>query len=388
MTFYDVVLGDRPGIVCLAYGRRPFRTETGKYEHAEWQEVLRAWPAEREQLDAEIRQEVSTGVVDVYVCPAVRHAGAKGRRQGDALPPLVCWVDLDQPPIDPVLYGHLVAAGGLVGRSGSNDHQHLYLPLTAPVDLGTHKRLNRALAARLGGDAKWPDNSLLRMPGAYNWKMTVPPAGAAAGEPAPVVVESWNGQRVDPGQLAAMLGVDLTAPTSATSAAPTGSITPEPAPSPLPEHVKWALNHPDVSDRSGAHHRLVGACADAGLTVGQALTIAASFRPSVEKYGHRLAVEVARSWERVAAKPMVLSTGSGPTGTTGSEGFEGVSLGEWESPSPLPGRTDPSRPTPSARCSDPFGGCGHGSAGADRPGREPRAADHHDRRGWRLDRRG
>ena len=90
--------------------------------------------------------------------------GAKGRRQGDALPPLVCWVDLDQPPIDPVLYGHLVAAGGLVGRSGSNDHQHLYLPLTAPVDLGTHKRLNRALAARLGGDAKWPDNSLLRMP--------------------------------------------------------------------------------------------------------------------------------------------------------------------------------------------------------------------------------
>jgi hypothetical protein len=52
--------------------------------------------------------------------------------------------------------------------SGSHGHRHLYLPLAHPIPLDTFNRLNQALADRLGGDAKWADNSLLRMPGTFN----------------------------------------------------------------------------------------------------------------------------------------------------------------------------------------------------------------------------
>jgi hypothetical protein len=67
--------------------------------------------------------------VDVYICPAVRNRGAKGRRKGDALPPTVCWVDLDGAPKDPALFGLLVTAGAYPVRSGSGENLHLYLPL-------------------------------------------------------------------------------------------------------------------------------------------------------------------------------------------------------------------------------------------------------------------
>ncbi|MGH3934869.1 MAG: AAA family ATPase [Pseudonocardiaceae bacterium] len=103
------------------------------------------------------------------------------------------------------------------------------------------------------------------------------------------------GRAWEPHELAALLGADLTASRAHSAGLATG----EPAPDPLPGLVKWALEHPGTTDRSAAHHRLVAACHDAGLTRAQTLTVVAGYPPSIEKYGDRLAEEVDRSWSGV-----------------------------------------------------------------------------------------
>jgi hypothetical protein len=295
-TYADVVLGDRPGLVCVAFGREPYRNAKDKYQHHSWSETRFEWPAERDKLARAIAQEIATGdPVDIYVCPAVRGSWAKARRKGDALPPRVCWVDLDGDPRDPELFDRL---GAFVVASGQPGHRHVYVPLDAPIDLGTHAALNKALAARLGGDAKWSDESLLRLPGTWNWKPTVPAEGEAAGEAVLVTVETAAAKAWAAVDLIAELDVTASAPALATGAfgaAGGFTVVGEAPPEPLPNLVSWALGYPDT-DRSRAHARLVGACLDAHLTLGQTLSVVAGYRPSVEKYGTRVADEITRFW--------------------------------------------------------------------------------------------
>ena len=175
-------------------------------------------------LLADVAREIAVAPVDVYVCPAVRHTGARARRKGDALPPLVCWVDLDREPADPALLAMLRRLGAFTVRSGTRAHRHVYLPLTRPVDLATHALLNQALAARLAGDAKWSDETLLRLPGTPNWKPTAPASGQPGGRPVLVTADPHNGHRLDPDQLAALLNLDSPPPQPA--AARSGCRTP------------------------------------------------------------------------------------------------------------------------------------------------------------------
>lgn len=348
-TYADIVLGDRPGVVCLAFGRDPYRDERGKYKHRGWTEVRYAWPADRDVMTCDVMREIATGdLVDVYICPAVRNRGAKARRKGDALPPMVLWADLDGPAKDPALLDEL---SGFVVASGQEGHLHVYVPLDAPVDLGTHSRLNKALAARLGGDAKWDDAALLRPPGTFNHKTAVPPAGIEPAEKAPVTVVSTSAVRV---WSAAELGVKL-------ALTPTGSegsegafrgveLSNEQPPAPLPPLVRWALDYVD-GDRSRSCARLVGACLDAHLTLAQTIAVAGAHRPTVEKYGPRLADEVSRFWGKAVDDRQRRSfrsppgnrpsEPSEPTAVEGSEGSEGAFAGVWDPPTPLPGRTDP-----------------------------------------------
>ena len=95
-TYTETVLGDRPGYVALAVGYRPYWNEKGNYKHREWTESRFTWPAERDKLETEIKHLVAVNDSDVYVCPAVRFTN--DRRKGSALPPQVCWVDLDGSP--------------------------------------------------------------------------------------------------------------------------------------------------------------------------------------------------------------------------------------------------------------------------------------------------
>jgi hypothetical protein len=43
-SFITVVLGERPGVVCTALGRRPYRSPAGTYTHRDWQELQYRWP--------------------------------------------------------------------------------------------------------------------------------------------------------------------------------------------------------------------------------------------------------------------------------------------------------------------------------------------------------
>lgn len=286
-AYVDVVLGTRAGFLAVAYGHDPYHDEHRRYKHRQWTERRYPWPGGREALHTDVSRLFAAGErTDVYVCPAVRFTD--DRRKGSALPPMVCWADLDGPATDEAL---LCTLDPLVVQSGSAGHRHLYLPLVRAVDLGAHARLNRALAQALGADAKWSDEALLRLPGTLNHK-TDPPTVVT---PLP-----WSGRVWEPSELAALLGVDLAAAGAPTGRANAGnSTTAEPVPDPLPTLVRRALEHPDVADRSAAHHRVVGACYDARLTIGQALAVCSGYGPSVEKYGNRLAAEVDRSWRMV-----------------------------------------------------------------------------------------
>ncbi|MDB5288739.1 MAG: hypothetical protein JWR05_3688 [Mucilaginibacter sp.] len=336
--FTTLVLGDRPGVVCLAFGRKPYRDRNNRYKHQDWTEVQFTWPGEREAMTRAVAQEMVDGEpVDVYVCPAVRQGGAKKRRKGDALPPLSLWFDLDGPPSDQAFLDQL---GALIVASGQPGHRHGYVPLSRPIDLGTHAALNKALAARLGADAKWSDESLLRLPGTWNWKPTIPPDGTPAGEKLLVTVEQAATRTWDPADLAAELGVgtNATMPATVPSA---GMVSAEPLPSPLPRLVRWALEYSET-DRSRAHARLVGACLDAHLTLGQTLAVAATYRPSTEKYGARLGEEVTRFWLKALDERQRQSHGqngqnSRPGAGEGVSGHFGHASGDpWnETPTPL-----------------------------------------------------
>ena len=193
--FLDLVLGEHTGYLALAVGHAR-RTDDGDFDrHDPWREIRYAWPAERAKALAFVDKALARDApLDVYFTPAVRTTDA--RRKGDAVAPSCCWVDLDTAPEDKQLLKRLRP---VVVRSGSAGRAHLYVPLTEPVDVTTLTRLNKALAHHLGGDKKWSDESLLRVPGTANHK-TVPGN--------PVAARDWHGQRWAPDDLAALLDAD------------------------------------------------------------------------------------------------------------------------------------------------------------------------------------
>jgi Bifunctional DNA primase/polymerase, N-terminal len=68
----------------------------------------------------------------------------------------------------------------------------------------------------------------------------------------------------------------------------------------LPPGVRRALAA-DATDRSKALHRLVGACARAGMDEATIHQLAETYPPALEKYGARLHAEVERSLHRIGA---------------------------------------------------------------------------------------
>lgn len=170
-AFLDLVFGIDAGFVALGLGRDPYWTddEPRRYHHREFTHHPYRWPDERELLLADVGRELLVGLVDVYVCPALRKSGK--RRKGDAVGPLVLWADLDGPPADPELLAELHPVRVASGQDG---HEHIYVPLGEPVTVDVHNLLNKGLAQRLSADHKWSDETLLRLPGTVNHKTTPP----------------------------------------------------------------------------------------------------------------------------------------------------------------------------------------------------------------------
>ncbi len=316
--YLDLVIGDQPGAVCLRYGRDPHRTAEGKYKHRDpdpTAERAFVWPDDEDALLVDVIDEMTAGPSDVWICPAVRAYSATPvtvggrtlvpsppkRRKGGARPPQRLWADLDGPAKDPALLAKL---DPFRVCSGSPGNQHVYVRLAASVPLAVHQVLNERLAKLLGGDAKWSDESLLRLPGTLNHK-TDPPGRVEWLDGGGTV---WT---VD--ELAALLGVDLggqAAGTSTGSGAATDSEplpSPEPLPDPLPGPVLLVLSKPSTGDRSADAARVIEACAFAGLTPGEALSVLAD-HPSYAHYksGRLAAVDVDRVYRKF-----------GPTGQPG-----------------------------------------------------------------------
>lgn len=306
--YLDTVFGARTGYVATAFGIEPYRDDHGRYRHRRWEERRYLWPDRRAELVDLLARVASgaSGSVDAYVCPLLRLTDARngfgGRRGSNAAPADVLYADFDA---DDVLdTAKLAGLDAYVVGSGQRGHLHVYVLLDQPVPVVVHRALNTALTAHLGADAKFSDDTLLRAPGTWNWKPAVPMPGTQPSAPAPVVVIKPSARRWAVADIAGVLGVDLheldktrRGKPGKRAGASRADLTPQDPPNPLPGWVQFWLDSRET-DRSVAHARLVAACIDAGLTVGQTVSVCAGFAPSVDKYGDRLPWEVARCWDK------------------------------------------------------------------------------------------
>lgn len=264
-AFLDAVFGDGEGYVHTAAGISPYLNEGGKYEFKKWKEKAVEWPKDRDRLIDALTGAAGQGY-DVYLSPylstaATRAKGAGIRRNAH--------VDFDGTNLD---LADVERLGGFAVASGTEGHAHIQVPLAFQVTAAQHDILCRALARRFGGDNKFSDNDLLRPPGTLNFKPTM-----HGNPPAPVqFLIAPTGQRVDPFDLAAELGVDI-ANTGNAQGGDTGpqdrqdATDSEPEPfdlDSLPQSVKDALAR-ESDDRSEDSYRIVGACYDASLTLSQ-----------------------------------------------------------------------------------------------------------------------
>lgn len=229
----------------------------GSRRKTDWIENPAAWPAVREVVTAEMIKQSSR--LDVYVCPYL--GTTRKRTKGKAAARWVIHTDVDKADLDAAKVREL---GGFAVSSGTEGHAHVYVPLAEPVSEEVHTVLCKKLCAVFGGDKpKHSDNDVLRPPGTLNHKATL-----NGGEPTPV---EWlvrpDGSRVDPETLDRLL--DRLAPVMAETTdrrcgvdSSTGIDLND-----YPDVVAAITN--ESGDRSVDTMRIVGACYDANLTLGQ-----------------------------------------------------------------------------------------------------------------------
>jgi hypothetical protein len=164
------------GVAAFAVAIDPYVDAAGKYKHKRFTQHFFDWPA---QGDLAISWAMSAVVnaADVYVCPMLRvgrerrKANGRGGRWG--------WVDLDG-PLDDGRRAVLAGLGSSVRLVSSGTGHHAYFDLGAVLEPDEVERFNREMVAVLGGDAKWSNESLLRLPGTFSHKPVVfdrlPPA--------------------------------------------------------------------------------------------------------------------------------------------------------------------------------------------------------------------
>jgi hypothetical protein len=171
VTYLDRLFGpNRRGYVAVAHGTGMRYDERGKYRHRRWSERFFRWP---DDLNALVRWARGAGVVgDVYVCPALRvgRDRSKSARSKGPAPASWAWIDCDGAWTEEhqELYSRLERRGAFTVASGTG--RHLYVPVEPDLEQADLESANRGLAGLFDGDAKWAGNSLLRLPGTYNWK--------------------------------------------------------------------------------------------------------------------------------------------------------------------------------------------------------------------------
>jgi hypothetical protein len=225
------------------------------------------WPDAADELLVLLAEHARD--LDTYVCPNVLSRPQRAKHV--SVGPMEAHADIDGGRLDLTRVADI--PGGCAVGSGSPGNGHVYALLDRPAPHHQHEQLCRALGAHLGAkDSKCSDNDMLRMPGTWNFKRTLD-----GNAPAPV---TWlirpSGQRVEPEELAAHLGVELAdePPAPAPKAksrskshggGAVGCGEVEPFDLLLYPSVRRALAKL-TGDRSADTMHIVGACARAGLT--------------------------------------------------------------------------------------------------------------------------
>ena len=188
------------GWVHVAFGVGPHLNANSKIRFRVWLEGSAAWPGAADEVLRLLRD--FSEQFDAYVCPYV--LSGRKRAKGTSVARVVVHCDGDD-GLD--LAKARTIPGVFVVGSGSEGHGHVYVRLTRSVPPHQHEALCKGLAVYLGAnDPKFSDNDVLRPPGTLNLKPTV------HGQPPMPVV--WlvrpDVVRVDPQELAPLLGVELT----------------------------------------------------------------------------------------------------------------------------------------------------------------------------------
>jgi hypothetical protein len=161
------VWGGREGYACMWLGFGGYYTPAGKYDFERVNQRFLPWPDQRHRA-LDLAMATADGA-DVYVAPALR--SCRSRKRGTALGGRVAWADCDGPwTADRERVVRQLAGVATMWQVASGNGRHVYLRLAEAAEPTELESINRRLAARLGGDAKWDATSLLRLPGTYNRK--------------------------------------------------------------------------------------------------------------------------------------------------------------------------------------------------------------------------
>jgi hypothetical protein len=162
------VWGRAEGWACAAIGSGGHYAAR-KYKFTSFQHRYYRWPDDARRLLTELL--CAAPEADVYVIPLLRRD--RSARKGSGTCGQVAWADVDgkwtrerSAAVDQLRQG---GAPVWLVESGSGG-RHVYVRLVEAVPPEQVEMWNRRLGALLDADAKWAENSLLRLPGTFNHK--------------------------------------------------------------------------------------------------------------------------------------------------------------------------------------------------------------------------
>jgi len=168
VRYMRAMWGDRRGVIAFAVGLEPF-SKNGKYSHKSFSQRFYNCPDDIELAATEAMQQAAGGA-DVYVAPMLRLG--RERKKDNGAGGRWAWADLDG-PLDEGRLTILRSLGGSARVVSSGTGHHAYFRLDSWTEPDAIEATNKALRDVLGADAKWSNESLLRLPGTFNRKPLV-----------------------------------------------------------------------------------------------------------------------------------------------------------------------------------------------------------------------
>lgn len=265
--YLDRRFRDQEGFVALGFQE----VKTGYFR----QECRLEWPKDRDRILGLSKTLCSQN--NVFICPVLRTSDERVKSNG--LGGFSAFVDLDGDQVPPAY-----AALFDIVFSGTPGHSHIYLNFDEFTYPFTIEQINWAMAKAFGGDAKWSNDSFLRLPGTLNHKNPDYPAPVVVVQEAPVFPIDAVKHLLD--NFAPTLSQVPTHPTAAQVQALEYEEVPE-----LSNYLNGRLYEECDSSakegRSGQSYSFIMACAEYGLSLNQVYTLASAHKPTRAKFGTR-----------------------------------------------------------------------------------------------------